>query len=245
MNTAAKIQHFEKLAQTWFDCKELDDALDAEHHMRLLKPAKRETGMDLACGAGQMTGHLAASGSRIFAVDLCDRMMKRAATQWVEDRLNNITILSQDAHQLEFANGLFDWVYCRFGLRYFEEPDRVMAELARVLKPGGRLLISDWSGPSEMNALLGELDAAHQKMLGEDELASLWQKQPLKLKHQRVKFERFNPAMWGLLAGLEKSAWDEIFAKFRSASGKKLRTLNLDGQEVLMAERTEALLERI
>jgi ubiquinone/menaquinone biosynthesis C-methylase UbiE len=54
-----------------------------------------------------------------------------------------VTLRQADAHELPFADGSFDTVVCTFGLCAIPDPDTAVAEMARVLRPGGRLILVD------------------------------------------------------------------------------------------------------
>lgn len=106
--------------------------------------------LDLCTGTGDLALAYAAKASpqaRIVAADFCGAMLahgiqkgKRsgAHVEWVE----------ADATALPFAAGEFDLVTVAFGLRNIADTERGLAEMARVLKPGGRLAILEFSLPS-------------------------------------------------------------------------------------------------
>lgn len=243
--TAAMARHFDTLATAWSQCSFLDQEGEAEHVARLLKPLSTDTGLDLACGTGQLTARLATHGSRIMAADLSDRMLKLAACRFVEQRLRNIVITVQDAHHLEFANGLFDWVVCRWAFRSFEDPALVLRELARVTKPGARIYLSDWAEPAALlDNCLQLLDPFHRHVTTE-----LWWDEalrglPFTVEGRRLKAERLDPVVWGGLSGTPEEEALARFEGFRKGEGKVGRYLELDGRPVLIAERLELLLVR-
>ncbi|MDP2360962.1 MAG: methyltransferase domain-containing protein [bacterium] len=239
-------RHFDDLAPAWNDCPFLDQPGEGEHVLRLLRPEPGDTGLDLACGTGQLTARLSPAGGRIMAADLSDRMLKLAACRFVEQRLNNIVITVQDAHRLEFADGLFDWVACRWAFRTFEDPAVVLRELARVTRPGSRLYLSDWAEPAALlDACLNRLDPFHQHVTGEAWWDTALAGLPFAVESRRRRAERLDPVVWGALAGLSGEEALARFDGFRAAEGRAARYLDLDGRPVLIAERLELLMTRI
>jgi ubiquinone/menaquinone biosynthesis C-methylase UbiE len=106
--------------------------------------------LDAGCGAGQLTGHLAKyadSDASITACDLSVEMLLRA-----RQRLANpaIQFVLGDITQLPFADASFDCVTCGYALEHLPDPRSGLAELARVLRVGGRLLLltteDRWTG---------------------------------------------------------------------------------------------------
>jgi ubiquinone/menaquinone biosynthesis C-methylase UbiE len=106
--------------------------------------------LDAGCGAGQLTGHLrkyADVEASITACDLSAEMLLRA-----KDRLPNpsVQFVLGDIAQLPFANATFDCVTCGYALEHLEDARSGLAELARVLKLGGRMLLltteDRWTG---------------------------------------------------------------------------------------------------
>jgi ubiquinone/menaquinone biosynthesis C-methylase UbiE len=101
---------------------------------------------------------------------------------WIEAKrvaLRNIVFMQADAAALPFVDGSFDVVVSRFALHHFEDPAVQIAEMRRVLRPGGRLAVADLiSDPDpEIATLQNHLerlrDPSHTRMLPLDELAEL------------------------------------------------------------------------
>jgi SAM-dependent methyltransferase len=110
--------------------------------------------LDVGCGTGAGTAAAAARGARATGVDLAEGMLDVARR-----RHPALRFVAGDAEALPFADGDFDAVVAGFVLNHLPDPDRAIAELARVLAPGGRVAVAVWE-PPERNPLLGELTAA-------------------------------------------------------------------------------------
>ncbi len=107
--------------------------------------------LDLASGTGepgislaQRVGH---PGS-VTAVDQSSELLEIAAERARNKKLLNFTTQQADAHHLPFADRSFDLATCRFGVMFFSDAPRALAELRRVLKPGARACFAAW-GPME------------------------------------------------------------------------------------------------
>ena len=100
--------------------------------------------LEIAAGTGVLTRALVATlppSVAIVATDLNQPMLDHASARLASDRL---TWRQADAQALPFADGMFDLVVCQFGAMFFPDKPRAFAEAARVLKPGGRYLLSVW-----------------------------------------------------------------------------------------------------
>lgn len=101
--------------------------------------------LEVACGTGISTRHLArtlAPGSTIIATDLNQAMLDHALR--VNGDLPGVTYAQADALNLPYADADFDAVVCQFGVMFFPDKARGMAEMARVLQPNGTLALTVW-----------------------------------------------------------------------------------------------------
>lgn len=100
--------------------------------------------LETAAGTGLVTRALVAAlpeSVAIVATDLNQPMLDHAARQLPSAR---VTWRQADAQHLPFADGAFDVAVCQFGTMFFPDKRRAFAEAYRVLKPGGRFLLSVW-----------------------------------------------------------------------------------------------------
>jgi demethylmenaquinone methyltransferase / 2-methoxy-6-polyprenyl-1,4-benzoquinol methylase len=109
-----------------------------------LRPGQRV--LDLAAGTGVSTVELAAGGARPVACDFSLGMLK--AGRAVKRRRRTVPFVAGDAVCLPFRDGAFDAAVMSFGLRNVADVRAALRELARVVRPGGRLVICEFSRPT-------------------------------------------------------------------------------------------------
>lgn len=109
---------------------------------RAVDPQPGERILDVACGTGTSTVPLAKSGAAVVGVDFSREMIAQAGRKHP-----NIQFRYADAMKLPFGDDEFDAVTISFGLRNVQDPKRALAEMYRVLKPGGRLVVCEFSKP--------------------------------------------------------------------------------------------------
>jgi demethylmenaquinone methyltransferase / 2-methoxy-6-polyprenyl-1,4-benzoquinol methylase len=105
--------------------------------------------LDVCCGTGDLAlAYAAAAGPdvQIVASDFCRPMLDRGAEKGAQAG-RRIEWVEADAMALPFSDATFDLVTVAFGLRNIADTDRGLAEMARVTKPGGRLVILEFSLP--------------------------------------------------------------------------------------------------
>ncbi|MBA2415845.1 MAG: demethylmenaquinone methyltransferase [Geodermatophilaceae bacterium] len=97
--------------------------------------------LDVAAGTAVSTVELARSGADCVASDFSLGMLR-------EGRRRGVPLVAADALRLPFADASFDAVAIAFGLRNVADPDAVLAEMARVTRPGGNLVVCEFSRPT-------------------------------------------------------------------------------------------------
>lgn len=107
--------------------------------------------LDVACGTGDFARAFARAGARsVVGCDFAHGMLARAArdSPQRDKALRGGLWCEADALQLPFRPGSFSIVSCAFGVRNFEDLNAGLAEMHRVLKPGGRAVILEFTRPS-------------------------------------------------------------------------------------------------
>ena len=119
--------------------------LDAiEHGVNRLEVAPGAPVLDLATGTGWTARRLAALGAEVTAVDFAPDML-RAAQDLAAAEGRRIDFVEGDAEALPFTDGAFDRVISTFGVMFARRPEDAAAELARICRPGGRLVLAVWT----------------------------------------------------------------------------------------------------
>jgi len=107
--------------------------------------------LDIGCGNGlstRLAARRAPAGSAL-GVDLSSRMLDRARQRATEDGLTNAEFLQADAQIHPFDPGSFDVAISRTGAMFFGDPVAAFANIARALRPGGRLTLLVWQPPAQ------------------------------------------------------------------------------------------------
>jgi demethylmenaquinone methyltransferase/2-methoxy-6-polyprenyl-1,4-benzoquinol methylase len=107
-----------------------------------VRPGERV--LDVASGSGDLARAFAARGAEVCMSDLNGPMLARGRDRML-DAGRIAPAVRCDAERLPFADGAFDCVSVGFGLRNMTRKDAALAEMARVLKPGGRLVVLEFS----------------------------------------------------------------------------------------------------
>jgi ubiquinone/menaquinone biosynthesis C-methylase UbiE len=119
--------------------------------------------LDVACGPGTLSLLAAEAGHPVTCLDFSERMIARLETRAAALGIENVTTHCGDGQALTFADSSFDAAFSMFGLMFFPERERALAELHRVLRPGGRVTISSWAPfdqSSLMRLMFGAIQAA-------------------------------------------------------------------------------------
>lgn len=118
-----------------------------------LTPGQRV--LDLAGGTGDPGLEIArrVAPGEVVITDFAPQMVEIAREFAARDGLGNVTCTPADAHALPFPDDAFEVVTCRLGIMFFWDSARALAEVRRVLRPGGRAVFLVW-GPPEQNEFI-------------------------------------------------------------------------------------------
>lgn len=118
------------------------------HAVQRLWPHPGEHVLDLGCGTGWTTRLAAQAGARVTGADIAPGMLEaaRALSAHLDPAPDYV---EADAEALPFEDAAFDGVLSTYGVMFAGRPVRAAAELARVTRPGGRLVLATWADAPE------------------------------------------------------------------------------------------------
>jgi SAM-dependent methyltransferase len=160
------------VAGSWREHADYVDRRAAPVTRELLRRAAPQPGervLELACGPGGVGLEAAAlvqPDGEIVLSDVAPEMTAIAAARAAERGVANVRTCELDLEQIAQPDESFDVVLCREGLMFATDPARATCEIARVLRPGGRVAIAVW-GPRERNPWLGVCLTAVSEQLGQ------------------------------------------------------------------------------
>jgi SAM-dependent methyltransferase len=150
--------------------------------MDLIRSAARLTRedevLDVACGPGLVACTLAPDAGHVTGVDMTPRMIEEARATAARLAVSHVTWIVGTATPLPFADSSFSVVLTRYSFHHFTDPAAALAEMFRVCRPGGRVVVADLSIPSpqglRFDAVEQWRDPSHVHALAPDELRGLF-----------------------------------------------------------------------
>jgi demethylmenaquinone methyltransferase/2-methoxy-6-polyprenyl-1,4-benzoquinol methylase len=115
--------------------------------VRLAAPRPGQRALDVCCGTGDVTFRLADAGAAVVGVDFSAPMLDVARSRLRRNGGKRPEFLQGDARHLPFPDGSFDVVAISYGLRNVADFHGCLAEMTRVLRHGGRLLVLEFGIP--------------------------------------------------------------------------------------------------
>ena len=189
----------DRFARTAGKVAALQDARAAELEERVrafVLPAAGEHCLDVGCGAGALALALAPHVADVVGVDRVPELLELAR----ERAPANATFVEGDAERLTFDDASFDLAATLRTLHHVPRPELVLAELTRVTRRGGRVLVIDQVAPADpLEALAVDRferarDTTHTRLLPDSDLRQLFEANELALVRERRDVERRNLA---------------------------------------------------
>jgi SAM-dependent methyltransferase len=153
---------------------------DADAMRLCLSAAANEPGdrvLDVACGPGLVTCEAAKIAAHVDGLDITPAMIELAVRRQREEGLDNIDWHSGDVRALPWNDRTFDVALCRYAFHHFQDPAAVFAEMVRVAKPDGRVVVIDVAPPpgcrERYDTFERVRDPSHARALTPAEIAAL------------------------------------------------------------------------
>ncbi len=139
-------------------------------------PLATDRAIDLGAGAGHATLALAPHVAHVDAVDPTPEMLAVAARLAAERGVANVAFVEARADALPFADATFDVAVSRFSIHHWPDPSGSLREVARVLRPGGRVVLVDLVAPEDagLDTFLNAVEILRDPTHGRTPRASDW-----------------------------------------------------------------------
>jgi ubiquinone/menaquinone biosynthesis C-methylase UbiE len=126
-------------------------AASAVHHnqaaldllVEAARPRPEDVSLDVACGPGSVVAAFALRVRRAEGLDATEAMLEQARKLAAREGLRNVTWHRGSVYALPFVDEAFDIVSCRYAFHHLLEPVRALAEMVRVCRDGGRVVLCD------------------------------------------------------------------------------------------------------
>jgi SAM-dependent methyltransferase len=180
----------------------------AEQVQAFVLPAGDERAIDVGCGAGALALALAPLVREVVGVDRVPELLELARERAPE----NARFVEADATSLPFEDASFELAGTLRTLHHVRRPELVVAELARVARPGGRVLVIDQLAPIDpldaypIDRFEQARDSSHTRLLPDVDLRGLFDANGLALLRSRQDEERRELGAYLDLAGCEGGA---------------------------------------
>ena len=140
---AAIADQFTRQAAEFAASSVLHDRAALDLLVEAAAPQPSDVTLDVACGPGSVVAAFARRVQRAEGLDATQAMLDEARKLAARVGLANVAWHRGDIHALPFGAGAFDIVSCRYALHHLLEPQRAFAEMVRVARPGGRIVLCD------------------------------------------------------------------------------------------------------
>ncbi len=211
-----------------------------ESLLQLVTPVKEDRLLDVACGPGRLLASVAPHVRFAVGVDLTLEMLVIARKQRLGEGGRPLGLVLGEGERLPFGDGAFTVVTATLAIHHFGDPRRVVAEMTRVCRPGGRIAVTDIVAPADdaKRALANEIerlrDPSHAETLSGAGLEELLSSQGLVVRGRASGSLTRELEEWCRVAGTPPEAAARVRAILLASQPGDLAGMDpvLAGQEV-------------
>lgn len=151
--------------------------------IRFSEVCRQDTVLDVACGPGMVACEFARHAGHVTGIDITPAMIAQAEKRQGELDLQNLAWAVGNAMPLPFADDSFSLVITRYSFHHLLAPEKALAEMIRVCRPGGRVMVADVAVEPSKSEAYDHLeimrDDSHTHALTHEEFAALFQRSRL------------------------------------------------------------------
>jgi ubiquinone/menaquinone biosynthesis C-methylase UbiE len=223
-------EQFTRTAQVFGDYAVASRVREAERLAEMVGASAGDRVVDLATGPGTLALRFARHVEQVCALDLTPAILQRARNSATGEKLTNIDFLIGDAQALPFADGALDIAITSYSLHHMADAARVIGEMARVVRRGGRVGVIDIrveEDPrvAELNNRIEQArDASHTRTLARSEFEAIFARNGLRAVATEIEEQSRPFDHWLLVAG-----WKPGDAPYEEARQLLESTLANDG----------------
>lgn len=199
---------------------------DLARLVELADPQPDTVALDVATGGGHVALALSRKAAEVVASDLSQQMLNSASAFIQSQGQTNVRFVHADTEALPFNDNTFDLVTCRIAPHHFSDVAQAAKEWARVLKPGGKVVLEDSVVPEDkkldkfMNTVEKIRDYTHERSYTEKEWRGFFEAAGLHIAHSEVWDKRHIFKDWmerGAMLDRDRD-WQRVEKMLREAS---------------------------
>ncbi len=198
---------------------------DLDRLLAIAEPQSHWRMLDVATGGGHTALKFAPHVQHVIASDLTPRMLEKAEQFIVKEQgAGNVFFRQADAENLPFEDARFDLVTCRIAPHHFPDAGAFVRECARVLKPGGLLLLQDQLLPDDPEAarFVDEFerlrDPSHHRAFNTAEWRAMFAAADIVVEHSEEYIKRHDFLDWAQRQGNDEETIAELIRMLHEAS---------------------------
>jgi ubiquinone/menaquinone biosynthesis C-methylase UbiE len=201
-------KRFSQHARAYVTSEPHSKGSDLDLLLTLAQPQKEWIMLDVATGGGHTALKFAPYVDHVYVTDITPAMLDAAEENLREKGIGNTTYKLAAAEELPFDESLFDLVTCRIAPHHFDNVERFLTEVARVLKPTGFLLVQDHLMPEDdltaryIEAFEKLRDPSHNRAFNLDEWRKMFNTAGLRVTVFETMYKDLNFESWTARQGV-------------------------------------------